>query len=31
MSKKVFKMTVGKLYKEKQIELTKTGIRLLPQ
>lgn len=31
MSKKVFKMTVGKLYKEKKIELTKTGIRFLPQ
>lgn len=29
MSKKVFKMTVGKLYKEKKIELTKTGIKLL--
>jgi uncharacterized protein len=27
MSKKVFKMTVGKLYKEKKIELTKTGIK----
>jgi hypothetical protein len=27
MSKKVFKMTVGKLYKEKKIELTQTGIR----
>lgn len=30
MSKKVFKMTVGKLYKEKKVELTKTGIRFLP-
>ncbi len=29
MSKKVFKMTVGKLYKEKKVELTKTGIKLL--
>jgi hypothetical protein len=29
MSKKTFKMTVGKLYKEKKIELTKTGIKLL--
>jgi predicted RNA-binding protein (virulence factor B family) len=29
MSKKTFKMTLGKLYKEKKIELTKTGIRLL--
>jgi predicted RNA-binding protein (virulence factor B family) len=31
MSKKTFKMTLGKLYKEKKIELTKTGIRLLNQ
>jgi len=29
MSKKTFKMTVGKLYKEKKIELTKTGMKLL--
>ena len=29
MSKKTFKMTVGKLYKERKIELTKTGIKLL--
>jgi uncharacterized protein len=29
MSKKVFKMTVGKLYKEKKIELTQTGIRFI--
>lgn len=29
MSKKVFKMTVGKLYKEKKIELTKTGMKLI--
>lgn len=27
MSKKVFKMTLGKLYKEKKIELTQTGIK----
>lgn len=27
MSKKTFKMAVGKLYKEKKIELTKTGIK----
>lgn len=27
MSKKVFKMTVGKLYKEKMIDLTQTGIK----
>lgn len=27
MSKKTFKMTVGKLYKERLIELTKTGIK----
>jgi len=27
MSKKTFKMTLGKLYKEKKIELTKTGIK----
>lgn len=31
MSKKTFKMTVGKLYKEKKIELTSTGIKLLEQ
>lgn len=29
MSKKTFKMAVGKLYKEKKIELTKTGIKKL--
>jgi len=29
MSKKVFKMSVGKLYKERKIELTKTGIKLI--
>ena len=29
MSKKVFKMTLGALYKKKQIELTKTGIRIV--
>ncbi len=29
MSKKTFKMTVGALYKNKQIELTKTGIKLI--
>jgi predicted RNA-binding protein (virulence factor B family) len=29
MSKKTFKMTLGKLYKEKKIELTKTGIKLV--
>jgi predicted RNA-binding protein (virulence factor B family) len=28
MSKKVFKMTVGKLYKERKIALTKTGVQL---
>lgn len=27
MSKKVFKMTIGKLYKEKKIELTKSGFQ----
>jgi len=27
MSKKTFKMTVGKLYKDRKIELTKTGIK----
>lgn len=31
MSKKTFKMTLGKLYKEKKIELTKTGIKLVQQ
>jgi uncharacterized protein len=31
MSKKVFKMTVGKLYKEKKIELTKTGIKTVEE
>ncbi len=30
MSKKTFKMTLGNLYKEKKIELTKTGIKLTP-
>ena len=29
MSKKTFKMTVGNLYKQKKIELTKTGIKLI--
>ncbi|WP_407524547.1 S1-like domain-containing RNA-binding protein [Lacibacter sp. MH-610] len=29
MSKKVFKMTVGKLYKERKIALTKTGMQLM--
>lgn len=29
MSKKTFKMTIGKLYKERRIELTKTGIKKL--
>lgn len=29
MSKKTFKMTVGKLYKERLVELTKTGIKLM--
>jgi predicted RNA-binding protein (virulence factor B family) len=29
MSKKTFKMTTGKLYKERKIELTKTGIKLI--
>ena len=31
MSKKAFKMAVGALYKQKRIELTKTGIKLLDQ
>jgi uncharacterized protein len=31
MSKKVFKMTVGKLYKERKIELTKTGMKLIAE
>lgn len=31
MSKKTFKMTVGTLYKQRRIELTKTGIRLLEE
>jgi predicted RNA-binding protein (virulence factor B family) len=31
MSKKTFKMTVGALYKQKQIELTQTGIKLTEQ
>jgi predicted RNA-binding protein (virulence factor B family) len=30
MSKKTFKMTLGNLYKEKKIDLTKTGIKLIP-
>lgn len=29
ISKKTFKMTTGKLYKEKKIEFTKTGIKLI--
>jgi uncharacterized protein len=29
MSKKTFKMTIGALYKNKKLELTKTGIKLL--
>lgn len=29
VSKKTFKMSIGKLYKERKIELTQTGIRLL--
>lgn len=29
MSKKTFKMTTGKLYKERKIDLTKTGIKIL--
>ncbi len=29
MSKKVFKMTIGNLYKSKKIEMTQTGIKLL--
>jgi predicted RNA-binding protein (virulence factor B family) len=29
MSKKTFKMTTGKLYKERKIEFTQTGIKLL--
>jgi len=29
MSKKTFKMTLGKLFKEKKIELTKTGFKLV--
>lgn len=31
MSKKTFKMTVGALYKERKIDITKTGILLLPE
>lgn len=31
MSKKVFKMTVGKLYKERKIALTKTGMQLMEE
>ncbi len=31
MSKKVFKMTTGKLYKERKIEFTKTGIKAIPE
>ncbi|MGV3766753.1 MAG: S1 RNA-binding domain-containing protein [Chitinophagaceae bacterium] len=30
MSKKTFKMTIGTLYKQRKIELTQTGIRLIP-
>jgi uncharacterized protein len=30
ISKKTFKMTTGRLYKEKKIEFTKTGIKLIP-
>jgi predicted RNA-binding protein (virulence factor B family) len=29
MSKKTFKMVVGNLYKQRKIELTKTGIKLV--
>jgi uncharacterized protein len=29
MSKKTFKMTIGNLYKQRKIELTKTGIKLI--
>ncbi len=29
MSKKTFKMTTGNLYKQRKIEFTKTGIRLV--
>ena len=31
MSKKVFKMTTGKLYKERKIEFTKTGIKAISE
>lgn len=31
MSKKTFKMTTGKLYKERKIEFTKTGIKLVDE
>lgn len=31
MSKKVFKMTIGALYKQRKIELTKTGIKLIEE
>lgn len=31
MSKKVFKMTIGALYKQKKIELTQTGIKLIEE
>lgn len=31
MSKKTFKMTVGNLYKQRKIELTKTGIKLIEE
>ena len=31
MSKKAFKMTTGKLYKDRKIELTKTGIKALEE
>lgn len=31
MSKKTFKMTVGSLYKQRKVELTKTGIKILDE
>jgi uncharacterized protein len=31
ISKKTFKMAIGSLYKERKIELAKTGIKLVPQ
>ena len=31
MSKKTFKMTTGKLYKERKLEFTQTGIKLLEE